>query len=124
MRLSGTEWKIMNVLWDKSPATAREVLERLEADTEWAYTTVKTMLTRLEEKQAVRSRMRANTAVYEPIVTRNSARRSALRTVIDSAFDGAFGSMLHFLVTEEKLTKKQREELLRQLGSEKGKGKN
>ena len=30
----------------------------------------------------------------------------------------------NFLVTEEKLTKKQREELLRQLGSEKGKGKN
>jgi len=115
MKLTEAEWKIMNVAWERSPASARDILERVERETDWAYTTVKTLLSRLEAKGALRSRMRANTALYEPVLTPAQARRSALRSFLDTAFHGAFGPMMQFLVSDERLSKKQRDELVRLL---------
>ena len=112
MKLTEAEWLIMNALWDKYPATAREVAGRLPAEVNWAYTTIKTMLTRLIEKKAVSERKRGNTSVYEPVLSRQRAQRRAVRSLADVAFDGAFGPLMHFLVEEEKLTSKQRRELV------------
>src|SRR4051812_43864243 len=114
MQLSDAEWKVMNAVWEKQTASARDVLECLEDETGWAYTTVKTMLARLVEKGALKVRLRANTSLYEPILTRRQARRSAVRALATRAFDGAFGPLLHFLVSEQ-LSPRQREELLRLL---------
>ena len=113
MRITEAEWKLMNAIWEDHPASARDVLEKLQGRVDWAYTTVKTMLTRLEEKGALRSQMKRNTAMYEPILTRRKARSFALRDLMDRAFDGAFGQMLHFLVSDEELSDEEREELLR-----------
>jgi BlaI family penicillinase repressor len=115
MKLTEAEWLIMNALWEGYPAKARDIAERLPADVNWAYTTIKTMLSRLVGKKAVSERKQGNTSVYEPILTRQKAQRSALRTVANQAFDGAFGPLMHFLLEDEKLTAKQREELIKTL---------
>lgn len=111
MKLSDAEWTVINVVWESSPATARDVLERTEEATGWAYTTVRTILSRLVEKGALRMRKRANTSLYEPLISQRDARRSALRSLLDRAFDGTFGSLLQHLVTDEKLSKKDRQKL-------------
>lgn len=112
MKLTEAEWKLMNALWKRHhPASARDVMEELEGQTDWAYNTVKTMLSRLVEKGALSQRLRANTTLYTPLITRQEARRSALRALLDSAFDGAFGPLMHFLLHNEKLTIKEKEEL-------------
>src|SRR5262245_49028623 len=54
---SDAEWKVLNALWREHPASARDLLDRLSADTGWAYTTLKTILTRMEEKGLVRTQM-------------------------------------------------------------------
>ena len=97
MRLNNTEWKVMQVVWRRHPATARDVLNALEDDTSWAYTTVKTIMARLVEKGALAVSKRGNTSVYEPQVERADARRSAVRALLDQAFDGAFAPLLHFI---------------------------
>lgn len=111
MKLSDAEWTVMNALWEKSPANARAVLEHCEAETAWAYTTVKTLLARLVDKGALSVSKRANTSVYEPLVSRTEARHSALRSLLDKAFDGAFGPLLQHMVSDEKLSKRDRREL-------------
>jgi BlaI family penicillinase repressor len=113
MRLTEAEWLIMNALWQGHPARARDVAGRLPADVSWAYTTIKTLLTRLVEKKAVSERKQGNISVYEPLVSRQNARRSALRALANQAFDGAFGPLMHFLLEQEKLTAKQRKELIK-----------
>ncbi|MHC4205394.1 MAG: BlaI/MecI/CopY family transcriptional regulator [Planctomycetota bacterium] len=113
MKLTEPEWIIMNALWDKHPARARDIVERLPSSVNWAYTTVKTMLDRLVEKKAVSKSKRGNTGLYEPRLSRRQARRTALKLVLDRAFDGAFGPMMHFLVEDEKLSAEQREELIK-----------
>jgi predicted transcriptional regulator len=111
MKLTEPEWIIMNVLWDRHPAKARGVVERLPASVNWAYTTVKTMLDRLVEKRAVKKSKRGKIAYYEPLLSRRQARRTALRTVLDQAFEGAFGPMMHFLAENEDLSARERREL-------------
>ena len=112
MKLTEAEWLIMNALWRKHPATAREIADRLPAGVKWAYTTIKTMLTRLVEKNALAEQKRGNASIYEPLVSKQKARLNALRTIADQAFDGAFGPLMHFLLEEEKLSARQRKELM------------
>ena len=115
MKLTEAEWQIMNSLWEKWPATAREVADRLPDDVKWAYTTIKTMLTRLVEKRAVKEVKKGGVGVYTPILSRQNARRKALKSLANQAFDGAFGPLMHFLLEDQKLTDKQRAELMEAL---------
>ncbi len=111
MKLSDSEWQIMNALWDKHPATAREIQENLPEENEWAYTTIKTMLTRLVDKGALTERKRGNTSVYAPVLEQHQARRSALKTLIDQVFQGALEPMLNFMVEDRSLSKADRKVL-------------
>lgn len=112
MRLTDAEWQVMNAVWNRyHPASVRDILDELEGKKSWAYSTVKTILTRLVEKGALSSRLRANTTLYEPVLTRKEARRSALLSLADRAFGGTFGSLMQFLVNEERLSEKERHEL-------------
>ena len=113
MKLTEAEWLIMNALWVEYPATARDITRRLPDQVNWAYTTIKTMLTRLVDKKVVSESKKGNTSVYKPILSKHKARRSALRTLANQAFDGAFGPLTHFLVEDKKLSAKQRKELIK-----------
>jgi len=115
MKLTETEWQIMNCLWERHPATARGIAERLPERIKWAYTTIRTLLARLAQKGAVREYKEGNTSLYEPLLTRDNARRSALKTLVNQAFDGAFGPLLHFLVNDQSLSPQQRKELTQAL---------
>ncbi len=118
MKLTEAEWQIMNALWQRHPATAREIMGRLPVGVNWAYTTIKTMLTRLVEKKAVSEAKQGNTSLYEPLVSQRKARLSAFRSLLDQAFDGAVGPLVHFIAEEEQLPAKEKEELRRILGGE------
>ena len=124
MKLTEPEWLVMNVLWERHPARVRGVFERLPATVNWAYTTVKTILDRLAEKKAIRKSKKGKIAYYEPLLSRQQARKTALKMLLNQAFDGAFGPMMHFLVEDEKLSSNEREELAQMLsrkGTMKGK---
>ena len=117
MKLSENEWQIMNALWKKSPATAREIIEQIPGEVTWAYTTVKTMLTRLVVKEAVSEYKRGNTSLYEPLIAQEHAHRNAFRNLFDKVLDGAVEPLMHYLIEEKKLSPKEREELIRMLKS-------
>lgn len=112
MKLTEAEWQIMNALWEDWPATARQVSDRLPENVNWAYTTIKTMLTRLADKQVVKETKRGSIGIYKPLLTRQNARRNALKSLANQAFDGAFGPLMHFLLEDQKVTPKQRRELM------------
>ncbi|MBN1787680.1 MAG: BlaI/MecI/CopY family transcriptional regulator [Sedimentisphaerales bacterium] len=123
MKLTDTEWQVMNVLWERYPATARGISERLPKEINWAYTTIKTLLARLTEKGAVKESKKGNTSLYEPVLTRQQARRVALKSLANQAFDGAFGPLMHFLLEDQKLSKSQRQQLLEIVQNDTKKGK-
>jgi BlaI family penicillinase repressor len=118
MKLTEAEWQVMNALWIEHPATARQVVDRLPRSVRWAYTTVKTMLTRLAEKGAIRESKEGAISWYEPLVSQRNARLHAVRSLLDQAFDGAMGPLVHFLVEEKQLTPKVKKDLMRVLQEE------
>jgi BlaI family transcriptional regulator, penicillinase repressor len=118
MKLSENEWKIMNALWKNSPATAREIVAHIPENVEWAYTTVKTMLSRLVTKGAVSEHKRGNTSFYEPLIQQENARKNAFTNMFDRILDGALEPFMHYLVDERKISEKEREELIRILKKE------
>ncbi len=120
MKLTEAEWQIMNALWSGSPATARQIADRLGEEVNWAYTTIKTMLTRLSDKNAIKEAKAGKVSVYEPILTRQAARRNALKGLVNQAFDGAFGPLMHFLLEDQKLSDNQKEELMKALEQTEG----
>lgn len=111
MKLSDAEWKVMRAVWQQPGCTVRDVLVTLEGDTEWTYSTVKTLLARLEEKGAVGVDRQASGSLFRPLLSENDARKSALRLFLERTFDGTLGSLVHHLVAEEKLSQKELHEL-------------
>lgn len=111
MKLTEAEWTVMNALWEGAPATAREVLERIGKRKGWAYTTVKTLLDRLVDKDAVTVEKIDGTGRFTPVVSAEAARVDAVRSLVDRVFDGAMGGLIHHLAKEEKLTAKERARL-------------
>ena len=99
-KLTKLELQIMEALWTHGPSAVREVQERFPEETRPAYTTVQTMLYRLETKKAVRrTRKIGNAHIFEAVVSRASAQR---RLVDD--FLGLFGGraqpvMAHLIET-------------------------
>jgi BlaI family penicillinase repressor len=118
MGLTKAEWQIMNALWKDYPASVRDIMENLEGDADWAYTTVKTMLDRLAKKGVLKVSKERNVSMYEPIVSQRKTRQAAIKSFVNQAFDGAIGTLMHHLVAEEELSKKEREELVRILKEE------
>ena len=118
MKLTQAEWQIMKALWKKHPATARQIMARLPKGVNWAYTTIKTMLSRLAEKNVVSEEKRGNTSLYEPLLSQRRARLSALTSMLDQAFEGATGPLVHFLLEEKQLSARQKRELIEKLNEE------
>jgi BlaI family transcriptional regulator, penicillinase repressor len=118
MGLTKAEWQIMNALWKKYPASARDVIDNLEEDIDWAYTTVKTMLDRLAKKGVLKVRKERNVSMYEPLVSQRKTRQAAIRTFVNQVFEGAVGPLMHHLITEKELSEKEKEELVRILKEE------
>jgi predicted transcriptional regulator len=94
IHLSRFELEIMELLWTLGEASVREVQEAIPERQRPAYTTVQTILTRLEEKKAVRrTRKIGNALMFEPLV----AREPVYQRLIDD-FLGLFGGSAQPLV--------------------------
>ena len=116
IHLSDAEWKVMQAVWaQRGAVTVRTTHERVEAETRWAYTTVKTLMERLVDKGALTSQRSGVASQYRSALPRRRAQRTALRDLMRRAFGGALGPMAHSLLDAEQLSETDRKELLRKL---------
>jgi BlaI family penicillinase repressor len=103
-KLTRLELEIMNVLWSIGEASVREVQEAIGEKKRPAYTTVQTIIQRLEQKGAVRrTRKVGNAFMFEPAVTRKSAYRRVVDDLLD-LFGGSAQPLVAHLVETGKLT--------------------
>ena len=97
--LSGAEEQVLLALWEKAPATRREIGQRLKAKG-WADGTLLTFLGRLEAKGWVKVTRDANRNVYEPMVTRRAYGVYCMRERLDTLFGGDLAAAVRALVSE------------------------
>lgn len=110
--LGSSELEVLKVLWDEAPCTVREVLNHMhQRGRHVAYTTVQTLLTRLEQKQFVRSDKSDLAHVFRARVSRDRVTKSRLKTLVDQFYDGAAGPLVLQLVRSERLKPEELEQL-------------
>jgi predicted transcriptional regulator len=96
VKLTKFELEVMGALWELGSASVRELQERLPEGKRPAYTTVQTIVYRLEEKGAVRRVKKVGNAhVFEPVVT----RRATVRRLFDELL-GFFGGSPRTLMAQ------------------------
>jgi BlaI family penicillinase repressor len=104
MNITRFELEIMDVLWRLGEASVREVCDALAEKKRPAYTTVQTIVQRLEQKGAVRrTRKIGNALMFVPAVTRRSAYRRVLDDLLD-LFGGSAQPVVAQLLESGKLT--------------------
>lgn len=103
-RLSGFELQLLEKLWDLGPSSVREIQESLPEKDRPAYTTVQTMIYRLEQKGAVaRIKKIGNAHVFEAMLTRKAVHRRLISDLL-SLFGGSPAPVMSHLVETGKLT--------------------
>lgn len=103
-KLSRLELKIMEALWGKGASSVREIQESLPADGRPAYTTVQTVLYRLEAKNAVRrSKKIGNAHIFEPVVSQAAAKRRFIDELL-GVFGGRAQPLISHLIESGQLT--------------------
>ena len=103
-RLSKLELQIMEALWTRGASSVREIQEAFPERDRPAYTTVQTMVYRLEAKKAIRRVKKiGNAHVFEPLVTRKSAHRRLIAELLDF-FGGSARPLMAHLVETGKLS--------------------
>ena len=104
--LTPAEFRIMKVLWELGAGTVAEVRARHHADegSELAYTTVMTLLGRMEKKSAVKVDKAKEPFVYRPAIGKSPGRRDKLREFLLSVFDGRADELVLQLVEDEELS--------------------
>jgi BlaI family transcriptional regulator, penicillinase repressor len=105
VKLTRFELEVMSALWELGTASSvREIQEQLPEKKRPAYTTVQTIVYRLEEKGAVRRVKKiGNAHIFEAAITRNSAHRRLINELLD-LFGGSARPLMAHLVETGKLS--------------------
>lgn len=103
--LSDGEWKLMKLLWQKSPRTVANLVDELKSDTAWTKGTVFMMLTRMSEKNIVHFDDSGRCKLYYPSVKKEDAVLYETDTFLNKVYDGSVGLMVASMAGQNKLSK-------------------
>jgi predicted transcriptional regulator len=101
--ISQTEQEVLEALWEQGAATVRQLHETLAAKRSWAYTTVQTLLGRLETKGYVAADRAGFAHVFRPTVSRDSLIRQRLNDLAEELCQGAKTPLMLALVDGQGL---------------------
>ncbi len=121
--LGDLQHAIMAVLWGNGEATTAEVHQALQASRGLAFTTIATMLRKMEEKGVVSHRSEGRQFIYRPTVTEDQVRRSMVGELVERLFSGDPKALLAHLVSEHEIDAAELGELRRQVGKDRRRGR-
>ena len=101
--LTEAELSIMNVLWDKGPATVHEVLQAIPAKPNLAYNSVLTIIRILETKGYVKHVKDKRAHIYMPKIGREDATRFEVRHLISRFFGDSHERLLLNILEESSI---------------------
>lgn len=108
-KLGRVQLRIMQVLWRRGKATAREITDDLNAqganrDAVIAHSTVQTLLRKLENKGAVRHEVEERTFVFVPVHQENEIASGAAGDLLARLFDRSISGLVAHLLQHEKVS--------------------
>ena len=107
IELTEAEWTIIKAVWENEPCTAPTIQEKLHKQTEWTYSTVRTLMDRMVAKELLTAEKVRNLTLYRSAVTREQAQRGELLYALKNAFNGALTPMMQCLLETGELSAKE-----------------
>ncbi len=114
---------IMAVLWSRGEATTADVHQALRDARGLAFTTIATMLRKMEDKGVVAHRAFGRQFVYRPTVTEDQVRRSMVGELVERLFGGDPKALVAHLVSEHEIEPDELPALRRRLGPARRRGR-
>jgi BlaI family transcriptional regulator, penicillinase repressor len=109
--ITDAERQIMEVLWNKHPVSAEEIIEALAGTTDWRTGTIKALLNRMLKKGSVTATAQGRRYLYEPAVSRRECMGRDSQRLLDRWFDGRLAPLVAHLSNTDSLTRKELAEL-------------
>ena len=107
VKLTSSEWNILNLLWEDSPRTVMQLSNELEKTVGWARSTTITTLHRMEAKGLVRCGQAGRGKAYIPLVERDQAVLAETRSFLDRVYQGSVGMMMSAMMKQEGFSRAQ-----------------
>ena len=113
--ITNAEFEVMNVLWDKKSATMQDILLELSKEKTRNRNTIKTLLFRLIDKNLVESRNNDGKKTYEyyPLIEKEEYISQENHNFLQKLYGGCANNLVLNFVKENKLSKKDLEELVK-----------
>ena len=102
--LSPSEWRVMEVLWQR-PRTLMELVRELAVSAGWAKSTVTTMVRRMEEKGLITHEQEGRTKIFHPAAVREEVVAAETESLLQRAYHGSVGLLVNTLVQREALSR-------------------
>lgn len=106
-RLGDLQLRIMQILWTRTEATVAEVDGVLAGERDLAYTTVATMLRKMEGRGLVRHRLDGRSFVYRAAVREEDVSQGMADHLVDRLFEGSLSDMVHHLLTTREVSREE-----------------
>ena len=111
MRISEAESVVMELLWQRSPLAADEVVAALAKEQDWQEATIKTLLNRLLVKKAIRAEKDGRRYLYSPLLERAQWVQEESKGLLDRLFGGRVAPLVAHFSEKGKLSRKDISEL-------------
>ena len=118
-RLGDLQLGIMQILWARGEATVAEVHKDLAGGRELAYTTVATMLRKMEARGLVGHRSEARSFVYRARVAEDAVSRGMADHLLDRLFEGSLAEMVAHLLSTREVSREELSKLERLIAERK-----
>ncbi|QEH35427.1 Penicillinase repressor [Aquisphaera giovannonii] len=124
VQLGRMQFRIVQVLWDRGRASAREVTDALNESGEEpvAHSTVQTLLRQLEAKGAVGHEAEGRTFVFFAKLKEDRVKKTATRDLLERVFGGSVGGLVAHLLKTEAVSRAELDELRRMIDERRGGG--
>lgn len=113
MNISDAEAQVMEILWQRHPLAAEEVVAALAGRTGWAEATVKTLLNRLLNKGAIEAGRDGRRYLYSPVLQRDAWLARQSEGLIDRLFGGRVAPLVAHFSERGRLSQRDIEALKR-----------
>ena len=101
--LTEAEWAIIKAVWETEPCTAPDIRQKLQRQTAWTYSTVRTLMDRMVVKGVLKAKKEGKLTIYQSVVTRAQAQHGELFYALKHAFNGALTPMVQCLLENNEL---------------------
>lgn len=119
LKLSDSEIYIMQIIWKYGKVTSFDILDEIKNDDTISENGIRTLLGRMVRKGAIRiTEKKGKNYIYEALINKDDFLRKEGNNFLENIYQGAINSMLLNFVKENKLTKKDVQELLKRIDDE------